>query len=228
VLEAIADDRANLDEQVTFSRRADETPGSSCGASAGERLALRDLLYGLLLPSGNDAAVALAEGVGGRLRPASDKKGASSDPVARFVAQMNRRAGQLGLANTRFINPHGLPGTNQGSCASDLAALTRAALQHDLFRQIVASREYQARLRGADGTVREVTWKNTNRLLAIEGYLGVKTGFTKNAGSCLVSLAQRRDDELIVVVLGAASSAAAVADSRNLYRWAWQERGHQE
>ena len=71
-------------------------------------------------------------------------------------------------------------------------------------------------------------WKTTNRLLAITGYTGVKTGYTKAAGSCLVSSGERGRDRLIVVVLGAPSAAAAVADSRNLYRWAWRERGHKD
>ena len=79
-----------------------------------------------------------------------------------------------------------------------------------------------------DGARRKVVWKSTNRLLAITGYLGVKTGYTRNAGSCLVSTGQRGKDRLIVVVLGAPSAAAAVADSRNLYRWAWRERGQRE
>jgi D-alanyl-D-alanine carboxypeptidase (penicillin-binding protein 5/6) len=71
-------------------------------------------------------------------------------------------------------------------------------------------------------------WKTTNRLLAIAGYTGVKTGYTKAAGSCLVSSGERGRDRLIVVVLGSPSAAAAVADSRNLYRWAWRERGHKD
>jgi D-alanyl-D-alanine carboxypeptidase (penicillin-binding protein 5/6) len=75
---------------------------------------------------------------------------------------------------------------------------------------------------------RSVVWKTTNRLLAIAGYTGVKTGYTRAAGSCLVSSAERGRDGLVVVVLGASSAAAAVADSRNLYRWAWRERGHKD
>ena len=79
-----------------------------------------------------------------------------------------------------------------------------------------------------DGSQRPIVWKTTNRLLSIAGYTGVKTGYTKAAGSCLVSTGERGRDSLIVVVLGAPTAASAVVDSRNLYRWAWRERGHRE
>ncbi len=216
-----------LEESVTFSGRADKTAGSSCGARAGDKLPVRELLFGLLLPSGNDAAVALAEHFGLRFDPPPRRSG-ESDPVARFVAEMNRTAAKLKLAESRYMNPNGLPEKGHGSSARDLARLTWAGGQLPLFREYVSSRQHETQVVGRDGSKRAILWRTTNRLLAIAGYTGVKTGYTKAAGSCLVSTGERGRDSLIVVVLGAPSAAAAVADSRNLYRWAWRERGHQD
>ena len=226
VLTLAAEKPKVLDEQVVFSDRADKTAGSSSGIRAGERIAVRELLYGLLLPSGNDAAIALAEHFGPRFDP--PQKGGSSDPVARFVAEMNRTAAKLKLAETRYQNPNGLPEKGHASSARDLVRLTAAARQLRLFAQYASSRQHAAAVTARDGSQRSVVWKTTNRLLAITGYTGVKTGYTKAAGSCLVSTGERGRDNLIVVVLGAPSAAAAVADSRNLYRWAWRERGQKE
>ncbi len=216
-----------LDDEIDFSERADKTAGSSSGLRAGEKIRVRAFLYGLLLPSGNDAAVALAEHFGPRFNPPPRKRG-ETDPVARFVAEMNRTASQLKLAETRYANPNGLPEKGHVSSARDLVRLTWAAGQLPHFAEYVGSRRHEAQVTGRDGTKRTIVWKTTNRLLAVAGYTGVKTGFTKAAGSCLVSTGERDGDSLIVVVLGAPSAAAAVADSRNLYRWAWRERGHKE
>jgi serine-type D-Ala-D-Ala carboxypeptidase (penicillin-binding protein 5/6) len=215
-----------LDEPVVFSDRADKTAGSSSGVHTGERIPVRELLYGLLLPSGNDAAVAIAEHFGGRFDPPS--RGSQSDPVARFVAEMNRTAAKLKLTETKYQNPNGLPEKGHASSARDLVRVTFAAVQLPLFREYVSSRLHESRATARDGSQRLVTWKTTNRLLGISGYTGVKTGYTRAAGSCLVSTGERGRDGLIVVVLGAPSAAAAVADSRNLYRFAWSERGQKD
>jgi len=211
-----------LDEEIVFSRRADDTIGSSAGLLAGERLTVRELLYGLLLPSGNDAAVALAEHLGGRFDPPS-KAADAADPVARFVAEMNRRAKTLGLNDTRFCNPHGLPAEGHQSTAADLLTLAHAALRSPLFREYVRTRQRGCAVTSAAGHTRNVLWKNSNRLLGIEGYEGVKTGTTDAAGACLVAYGTRAGQERLVIVLGSASSDARYADSRNLFRWAWQQ-----
>ena len=104
----------------------------------------------------------------------------------------------------------------------------RAALRNPLLRKYVATRQRGCKLVGAKGYQRNVVWKNTNQLLAMEGFDGVKTGTTRAAGACLVSSGRRGADHLVVVVLGSASSAARYVDTRNLYRWAWLERGHAE
>lgn len=226
VLRLAQADDALLGQAVRFSTRAAQTEGSSCGVNVGETISVRELLFGLLVRSGNDAAVALAEHVGKRFEPASARS--SDDALARFVAEMNREARRLGMKATKYINPHGLPAKGHLSSARDLVRLTIEARKASLFREIVSTREFSAEVTGKDGSRRKQTWKTTNRLLSIEGYSGVKTGYTRAAGSCLVSTGQRGRDELLVVVLGAPSASAAVADSRNLYRWAWQARGHRE
>lgn len=226
ILQLIRKDESLLEQPVTFSERAARTSGSSCELQPGEKLAVREMLYALLLPSGNDAAVALAEHFGRRFEPTTRK--ADDDGLARFVAEMNRGAKRLEMSATRYANPNGLPEKGHSSTAGDLVRLTAAARQSPLFREIVSTRQHEVEVTGRDGKRRTLTWKNTNRLLAIAGYSGVKTGYTKAAGSCLVSTGDRGKDSVIVVVLGAPSAAAAVADSRNLYRWAWRERGHRD
>lgn len=227
ILKLAEKERNVLDEPVVFSDRAAKTAGSSCKVRAGEKLPVRELLYGLLLPSGNDAAIALAEHFGARFEPPPRRKG-ETDPVARFVAEMNRAAASLKLNESRYANPNGLPEKGHMSSARDLARLTAAAGRLPLFKEYVSCRQHEAQAIGRDKSSRTIVWKTTNRLLAITGYTGVKTGYTKAAGSCLVSTGERGRESLIVVVLGAPSAAAAVTDSRNLYRWAWRERGHKD
>jgi D-alanyl-D-alanine carboxypeptidase (penicillin-binding protein 5/6) len=212
-----------LDEEIVISQRADDTSGSSANLRAGERLPVRELLYGLLLPSGNDAAVALAERFGGRCAPPENAPDAA-DPVDRFVAEMNRQAKALGLRDTQFRNPHGLPAEGHLSTAADLLTLAHAALQSPLVRQYVRTRQRGCTVSSTAGYTRNVLWKNTNRLLGIEGYEGVKTGTTDAAGACLVAYGSRDGRELLLVVLGSVTSDARYVDSRNLFRWAWQQR----
>jgi serine-type D-Ala-D-Ala carboxypeptidase (penicillin-binding protein 5/6) len=219
VLRLAAGDAKALDEVVTFSERAAATRGSSSRLRAGDRLPVRELLYGLLLPSGNDAATALAEHFGVRFE---SKPG--DDALARFVAEMNRRAAALGMAETAYLDPHGL-GKNLSS-ARDLARLTAEAMRDGRFRDYVQARRRRCEVVGKDGEKREVAWENTNRLLGVEGYDGVKTGTTTPAGSCLVASGRRGDDHLLVVILGGASNDGRYADARNLFRWAWLRRGH--
>jgi D-alanyl-D-alanine carboxypeptidase (penicillin-binding protein 5/6) len=226
VLSLAADDPKVLDETVTFSAAAAKTEGSSAKLLTGEKVPVRELLYGLLLPSGNDAAAAFAKHFGPRF-PELGKgdEGEKNEPAARFVAEMNRRAKDLGMTATTYLDPHGLSPQNQ-STAADLAKLASRAMANEAFRKYVGTRRHATEVVAADGSKREVVWENTNRLLETEGYDGVKTGTTTPAGACLVSRGSRGTDSLIVVVLGATSSDARYTDSRNLYRWAWTQRGH--
>jgi D-alanyl-D-alanine carboxypeptidase (penicillin-binding protein 5/6) len=220
VLRLAAADPKVLDEVVTFSERADKTTGSSAQVNAGEKLPVKELLYGLLLPSGNDAAVALAEHFGARL--GDEKEG---DAEKRFVGEMNKRAKALGLKEMSYRDPHGLSANNVSS-ARDLATLALEAMKDERFRGYVGTRRHEYEVTTPDGGKRKVTWTNTNKLLDIEGYEGVKTGTTTPAGNCLVAIGKRGDDRLVVVVLGATATDGRYVDARNLFRWAWQERGH--
>lgn len=221
VLQLDAENPKMLDEVLTVSERAAKAGGSAAGIRTGEKYVVRDVLYGLLLPSGNDAAVALGEHFGNRFR--GDGK-AGDDPLPLFVAEMNRRAQTLKLAETKYFDPHGL-GKNQSS-ARDLLTLAWNAQQNPKFSQYVQTRRHQCEAIDAKGDKRAVTWENTNRLLGIEGYDGVKTGTTGAAGSCLVSSGRHEADHLLVVVLGCSSNDSRYLDTRNLFRWAWRERGH--
>jgi serine-type D-Ala-D-Ala carboxypeptidase (penicillin-binding protein 5/6) len=227
IVRLAAKDSKILDETVIFSKRADETIGSSAGVKAGERVSVSELLYGLLLPSGNDASVAFAEHFGGRAQPATEH-GTKSDPLPRFIAEMNRTAAELELHDTHFINPNGLTAADHRSSARDLARLTHIALQNRLFAAVVATPTHESTVADDKGQKRSIVWTNTNDLLKVEGYDGVKTGTTNAAGACLVASGHRGDDHLIIVILGAGSSDARYADVRNLFRWAWLERGHKE
>ena len=197
-----------LDEIVVFSERAATTTGSSARLKRGERLPVRELLYGLLLPSGNDAAVALAEHFSPRFR--SEK--ANGDSVGPFVAEMNRRAKSLKMGETNYQDPNGLSSKNQSS-ARNLATLAWHALQNKQMRRYVQTRRHQYDVEGPDGEKRPVTWDNTNRLLDIESYDGVKTGTTNAAGNCLVASGHRGSDHLIVVVLGSTAADGRYVDA---------------
>lgn len=210
-----------LQEVITFSQRADATPGSTAGVRVDEKISVGELLYGLMLPSGNDASVAFAEFFGGRL---SGKEDCSADEsYDLFIGLMNAMAKQLGMNDSHYVNPHGLTAKGHLLSASDLAKLADAAFDIPLFRQYVNTRQHATRVTSADAPPRLLTWKNTNRLLGIAGYDGVKTGTTTAAGACLVSHGVRDGNELFIVVLGASGSSARYADSRNLYRWAWSQ-----
>jgi len=245
VCELAKSDPKVLDELLTFSETADKTGGSTSDVHAGEKLTVGELLYGLLLPSGNDASVALAEHFGSRFEPEgsgfrvqgsgakvspspslplSPSPPLASSPARLFIAEMNRRAAQLEMADTHYENPHGLPARGHQSSCRDLVKLAHAAMQNPFFRQYVSTRQHGTKVTGEGGYERNIVWKNTNKLLGIDGYSGVKTGTTTAAGACLVSLGERDGRGLIVVVLGATSSDARYVDARNLFRWAWTQK----
>ena len=165
---------------------------------------------------------ALAEHFGARLSSDQSNSGGSYD---KFIAAMNSKAAALGMKGTSFANPHGWPHENHYGCAADLLTLGYHAMKNPQFRKYVATVQHGCTVRGAEGYQRNLVWRNTNRLLRTEGYVGIKTGTTSAAGACLVSQGERDGRSLIVVVLGASSSDARYVDSRNLYRWAWNKLG---
>lgn len=178
-------ENGDLDKNVVISKNAEETGESSIWLEEGEVLSRNELLYALMLPSANDAAVALAESVAG-----SEQK---------FVSQMNERARELSLKNTHFANPHGLDAEGHYTSAFDLASLTREGLENPLFSDVVTTKEMRIPWPGHDW---ERALINRNQLLnRYQGSRGVKTGYTSNAGCCLVGAAQRGDMKLITVVM---------------------------
>jgi len=205
VLKMAASHPEVLEEVITFSKRADDTVGSTAGVRAGESLTVGELIYGLMLPSGNDASVALAEHFGRKFAKAEESLD-DAKSYDRFIEQMNATVRDLKMLNSNFVNPHGLTDKAHLSTAGDLAKLAIAALEVPRFRDYVTCRQHGCEVTGAGGYKRNLKWENTNRLLGIEGYTGLKTGTTDAAGACLVSCSQRGDRELIVVLLNAANS----------------------
>lgn len=223
VTELAAKDPSILEEVITFSERADNTSGSTSEVKAGEKLPVSELLYGLMLPSGNDASVSFAENFGERL---ADKKADGGDAASaydNFIAAMNRKAEEIGMKSTHFNNPHGLPSDGHQTTARDLAQLAYEAFKLPGFRELVATPQRGYTVDSVTGYQRNIVWRNTNQLLRTEGYDGIKTGTTNAAGSCLVSTAERDGHRLIIAVLGSTSSDARYSDTRNLYRWAWRD-----
>ena len=177
VLELVGDDFDALDESVVYSTKADETIGSTTGVRAGERITVREALYGLLLPSGNDASVALAEHFGAKLLgPNPNSKSTPEETYQRFMDAMNGKAQQLGMAASKFKNTHGLTKLDHHTSAADLIKLAAASMKYPLFRKINATPQFGCTVVGEGGYRRNVVWRNTNRLLSIDGYDGVKTG----------------------------------------------------
>ena len=183
----VALENLSLDTVITVDPRAVGVEGSSVYLVAGEQLTLEQLLYALLLESANDAATAIAIGVAGS--------------VEKFADLMNQTAADMGLENTRFQNPHGLDHAEHYTTARELAQISASALKNPTFSAIVATRKTTIPHSGNDG-VRLLV--NHNRLLReYDGAIGIKTGFTKRSGRCLVSAAQRNGATLIAVTLNA-------------------------
>ena len=182
----VALESCDVNEIIEIANEAVGVEGSSIYLQKGERMTLLELLYALLLQSANDAAVAIAVGVGGS--------------VGNFADMMNEKAMSLGLTSTHFENPNGLDADGHVTTAHELALLTAYALKNPIFAEIVAT--YKRKISGPNGTVRLVV--NHNKLLNMyDGCVGVKTGFTKKSGRCLVSAACRESLTLVSVTLSA-------------------------
>ena len=174
----------DLDEKFVIDKRAVGIEGSSIYLRVGETMSLRDLLYGLMLRSGNDCACAIAYRVGGSIEG--------------FAALMNELADNLGLKFTHFTNPHGLDEEGHYTTAHDLALITGYALTDPTFSEIVSTKNIK--IPSSNGGVRYMA--NKNRLLnSLEDCIGVKTGYTKLAGRCLVSAVEHNGMKLVCVVL---------------------------
>jgi len=191
VLEKGNADATYFDVPVTIES-SDLVGGATMGLQAAETLTVNQLLYGLLIPSGNDAAMALARHHAGS--------------VDAFVGRMNQRAASMGLTQTRFQNPHGFDAANHFSSAQNILTLTQELLTYPLFRKIVATSSI---------TIAGHPLQNTNQLLGtFDGAIGIKTGTTPAAGQCLVAAIERDGHTVLVIQLG---SNNRYADARSLY-----------
>lgn len=197
-------ENCNLKETVEVSKKAAGTGGSRLGLKAGDKITIHDLLYGLMLCSGNDAAVALAETCSGSIQNFSDL--------------MNNKAKDLGLKDTHFESPHGLDSDNHYTTAYELALLSNYALQNPTFRTIVGTKNYTVTINGYPKTL-----SNTNELLGnLNGVYGIKTGFTNGANRCLVTACKRDNIDIICVVLGCDTKKFRTQDSIKLIEYTYK------
>lgn len=201
----VALENGNPDDVYTISPKAASVGESSAGLVAGQQVTLRDLIAGLLIHSGNDASMAIAEGIAGG--------------EAEFVQMMNDKAAQMGLENTRFQNPHGLDeglaDDEHYSSAADISVMVRYAMQDPTFREVVGMKSCTLDL---SGEPRELL--TTNALLATwDDCIGVKTGFTNKAGQCLAAAASRDGVELYAIVLDSSDEVQRFIDAYKLLDW---------
>ncbi|AGF56599.1 MULTISPECIES: D-alanyl-D-alanine carboxypeptidase family protein [Clostridium] len=179
----IAIEQGNLDKKVTISKKAASIRGSRVGYKAGEEIVLKELIFGLMFKSGNDAAIAIAEELGGSIEG--------------FSEIMNHYARGIGILDSHFESPHGLDSSNHYSTAYDLAMLTSKGMDYDLFREIVGTKQIS---KEKYNFTRD--YNNINKILwMIPGANGVKTGYTGQAGKCLVSSVNNNGKDIIIVVL---------------------------
>ena len=194
-------EKADLNQIVTVDKVASAVGQSSMGLVAGERIPLGELLKGVLVQSGNDAATLAAETVGGS--------------VESFVAMMNAKAAQLDLVNTHYVNPHGLDAKGHYTSAEDLTALARYAMRNPVFRQIVGT--YTVKVRSDRYT--HVLTNHNSLLKSYKGTEGVKTGWTDNAGYCVVFAVKRGNIEFVGTIMGAANEAGRAQQATKLMDW---------
>ena len=189
-----------LDDVVIVDEVINDSYGSGIYIEVGEKLTLRDLLYGLMLRSGNDAALVIAKYIGG--------------DVETFVKMMNNKAKELGMKNTIFNNPSGLDNTDNGNYSSsyDMAILTKYAMKYKEYREIVSTKSYKLKT-----NKKSYIWKNKNKLLQYKYITGGKTGYTEKAKRTLVSTASINNMELVVVTI---KDSDDWNTHKNLYEWA--------
>jgi len=220
--------------------------GTSAELEHGDNISIKDLLFGMMLPSGNDAAYCLGNFFGklayilyqdekNRLYIRKKQRFAEiyrekwhgefpcKDFVKFFVCEMNKTARNNGLFNTIFNNPHGLSDKINKSTAEDIAKLSILALKSTLFKEIVNKMEYYCTIQGKDKEIREVCWRNTNELLN-KGFNGIKTGNTPNAGPCFAASFERNGLSLVIVVLKTKSDDSRFGDTEKLLKWILKSR----
>lgn len=202
--EAIDNGKISLDDMVTISKRAADMGGSQMFLEAGSNIRLEEIIKGVSIASANDGAIALAEYIGGS--------------VENFVDMMNKKAEDLGLSNTHFINPHGLHADNHYSSAYDMAIMASNLINHEKILNYTSI--YEDYFNKPDGSR---TWLvNTNKLVRFfKGVDGLKTGYTKEAGYCLTATAKKNNVRYITVVMGEPSSDIRSSETTNMLNYAF-------
>lgn len=197
-------ENSNLSDIVTIDSKSAGTGGSRLGLKKNDKITVNDLLYGLMLRSGNDSAVALAIHIGGSIEG--------------FAEMMNQKAKELKLINTHFVVPHGLDKEGHYTTAYELAKIADYALKIDKIKEIVSTKTCTISINNKPKII-----TNTNELLgSVNGVYGVKTGFTNGAGRCLVSSCKRNDLDIITVVIGADTKKYRTVDSIKLIEYTYK------
>ena len=218
----LAVENCKMDEKITVSNAAAAVGNSTAGLLEGDELTVEQALRGLMIPSGNDAAIALAEHVGKKLDPKT------KDAVATFVKAMNEQAKKLGCTGTLFENPHGLDfdewAGDMHSTAHDVALMMQEAMKDDTIREVMASKDPWIEVTGADGSDHSHSMDTHNVLLGQDGNIGGKTGTTDDAGYCFASAYNRDGDEIYTVVLNSSTTDQRFADTATLASWYYDHK----
>lgn len=218
----LAVENCKMDEKITVSNAAATVGNSTAGLLEGDEFTVEQALRGLMIPSGNDAAIALAEHVGKKLDPKT------KDAVATFVKAMNEQAKKLGCTGTLFENPHGLDfdewAGDMHSTAHDVALMMQEAMKDDTIREVMASKDPWIEVTGADGSDHSHSMDTHNVLLDQDGNIGGKTGTTDDAGYCFASAYNRDGDEIYTVVLNSSTTDQRFADTATLASWYYDHK----
>ncbi|KAL4441658.1 hypothetical protein ABPG74_021590 [Tetrahymena malaccensis] len=241
ICQAIQRKKIKQTEQIKISRAAASMIGTSAYLRSGDQLTVWDLLHGLMLPSGNDAAFALAEYMGRILffedndykeqlqqNPNSFENCKAKDAIKCFLKEMNRVAKDLKLTNTKYSNPHGLVNKSNRSSALDICKLSAHCLnKSQLFRQIVKTKQYTCQIRNKQGNIRIASWENTNKCLLRYSTVcdGVKTGVTCTAGPCLTTSWRIKDKHFIITILKCDSLELRYSESQRVFAWICEKLG---
>ena len=223
VLTLCNDNRVDIHEEyVVVSRQAARTIGTTANLKEGDEFSIFELMHGMMLPSGNDAAMALAEHMGNHYL-------GSGAGIELFVDYMNEMAKHIGMKNTTIRNPHGMDQSGHSSTCFDIAKLGSVVMKarKGVFRKIVKLKSFTCKPHGGSRVSRYFVWENTNKLLSRNSAaFGLKTGVTRNAGPCLLSCARLANGlEMLVVTLNSASRQCRWQEHNSMYNWARQNLG---
>lgn len=222
----LAIEKGNLKDVITVGKEINliNKDSSKAGLYVGQRISLKNLIYGLMLPSGNDAANTIAVYIG---RKASGNKGLTQQQaISHFVKLMNQRGKDLGVKESNFTNPHGYHNPKHYTSVYDLSLITKKAFSYSFFREVVKTPTYTLVINSK--TKKKVTWYNRNELIQSKNKhyysyaTGIKTGHTSSAGYCLVSSATKDDKGLFVIVMKS-TQEGQWSDTKKLYTYGFSK-----